>query len=153
MALFLSENDVQELFPMGQALDLIEASFVAQQGGRAVNQLRQRLFQPGFSLHYMAAGLVDEHLAGMKIYTITSGAARFLVLLFDVKTGDMLAVIEADHLGRIRTGAANGVETRYLAHLEASTVGIIGAGQESGRQREEVAGVRKSRTAQNTAGR
>ena len=147
MALFISENDVQELFPMRQALDLIEASFVAQQGGTAVNQSRQRLFQPGFSLHYMAAALVDEHLAGMKIYTITSGAARFLVLLFDVKTGDMLAVIEADHLGRIRTGAASGVATKYLARQDASTVGLIGTGRQARTQLEAVAGVRKIRAA------
>lgn len=147
MALFISENDVQELFPMRQALDLIEASFFAQQGGTAVNQSRQRLFQPGFSLHYMAAALVDKNLAGMKIYTIASGAARFLVLLFNVTTGDMLAVIEADHLGRIRTGAASGVATKYLAHPEASTVGMIGAGRQARTQLEAVAGVRKIRAA------
>lgn len=147
MALFLSENDVQELFPMQQALDLIEASFVAQRSGSAVNQSRQRLFQPGFSLHYMAAALADEQLAGMKIYTITSGAARFLVLLFDVKTGNLLAIIEADHLGRIRTGAASGVATKFLARQDASTVGMIGAGRQARTQLEAVAGVRRIRAA------
>ncbi|TAM79194.1 MAG: ornithine cyclodeaminase family protein [Acidobacteria bacterium] len=147
MALFLSERDVQELFPMKQALLRIEASFVAQQSGRAVNQPRQRVFQPGFSLHYMAAALADEHLAGMKIYTIVSGAARFLVLLFDTKTGDLLAVIEADYLGRIRTGAASGVATKYLARQDASAVGLIGAGRQARTQLEAVAGVRKIRAA------
>lgn len=125
----------------------IEASFVAQQSGRAVNQPRQRVFQPGFSLHYMAAALADEHLAGMKIYTIVSGAARFLVLLFDTKTGDLLAVIEADYLGRIRTGAASGVATKYLARQDASAVGLIGAGRQARTQLEAVAGVRKIRAA------
>ena len=147
MALFLSENDVQELFPMKQALERVEASFVAQQHGTALNQSRQRLFQPGFSLHYMAAALADEHLAGMKVYTIASGAARFLVLLFDVMTGDLLAVVEADHLGRIRTGAASGVATKYLARQDASTVGLIGAGRQARTQLEAVAGVRKVREA------
>ena len=142
MALFLSEQDVLELFPMKQALELIEASFEAQHSGRAVNQSRQRLFQPRFSLHYMAAALADEHLAGMKIYTITSGTARFLVLLFDTKTGGLLAVIEADHLGRIRTGAASGVATKYLARPDASRVAIIGAGRQARTQLEAVAGVR-----------
>jgi len=148
MALFLSENDVVELFPMKQALEHIEASFGAQHSGSAVNQSRQRLFQPGFSLHYMAAALADEHLAGMKIYTITSGAARFLVLLFDAKTGEMLAVMEADHLGRIRTGAASGVATKYLARPDASRVGVIGAGRQARTQLEAVAGVRKIQAAQ-----
>jgi alanine dehydrogenase len=143
MALFLTEKDVQELFPMKQALELIEASFRTQHGGSAVNQSRRRLFQPGFSLHYMAAALADEQLAGMKIYTITSGAARFLVLLFDAKTGQMLAVMEADQLGRIRTGAASGVATKYLARPDATTVGVIGAGRQALTQLEAVAGVRK----------
>ncbi len=143
MALFLTEEDVQKLFPMKQALERIEASFGAQHSGRAVNQSRQRLFQPGFSLHYMAAALADEQLAGMKIYTIASGAARFLVLLFDAKTGEMLAVMEADHLGRIRTGAASGVATKYLARPDAAKVGLIGAGRQARTQLEAVAGVRK----------
>jgi alanine dehydrogenase len=147
MALFLSEEDVQELFPMKQALEHVEASFVAQESGRAVNQSRQRLFQPRFSLHYMAAALADEHLAGMKIYTITSGAARFLVLLFDAKTGELLAVMEADHLGRIRTGAASGVATRYLARPDASRVGLVGAGRQARTQLEAVAVVRKVQAA------
>jgi ornithine cyclodeaminase/alanine dehydrogenase-like protein (mu-crystallin family) len=147
MALFLSEEDVQELFPMKQALECVEASSMAQHTGTAVNQSRQRLFQPGFSLHYMAAALVDDQLTGMKIYTITSGAARFLVLLFDAKTGELLSVMEADHLGRIRTGAASGVATKYLARHDASRVGVIGTGRQARTQLEAVAGVRKVQAA------
>jgi alanine dehydrogenase len=147
MALFLSEADVLELFPMKRALELVEASFVAQHKDTATNQSRQRLFQPGFSLHYMAAGLAGERLAGMKIYTITSGEARFLVLLFDARTGEMLAILEADHLGRIRTGAASGVATQYMALPDASTVGMIGAGRQAHTQLEAVAGVRQIRAA------
>lgn len=147
MALFLSEGDVQELFPMEQAIERVEASFVTQHSGSAANQSRQRLFQPGFSLHYMAAALADEHLAGMKVYTITSGAARFLVLLFDTKTGELLSVMEADHLGRIRTGAASGVATKFLARLDATKVGVIGTGRQARTQLEAVASVRQIQAA------
>jgi ornithine cyclodeaminase/alanine dehydrogenase-like protein (mu-crystallin family) len=147
MALFLSEENVKELFPMKKALECIEASFAAQHTGRAVNQSRQRLFQPGFSLHYMAAAMADERLAGMKIYTITSGTARFLFLLFAVETGTLLAVMEADHLGRIRTGAASGVASKHLARSDASRVGLIGAGRQARTQLEAVATVRKIQTA------
>lgn len=147
MALFLSEEDVQDLFPMKQALKCVEASLVAQHSGKAVNQSRQRLFQPGFSLHYMAGALADEHLAGMKIYTITSGAARFLVVLFDANTGELLAVMEADHLGRIRTGAASGVATRHMARPDASKVGLIGTGRQARTQLEAIAAVRQIRAA------
>lgn len=147
MVLFLSEEDVLELFPMKQAIECIEASFMAQHSGTAVNRSRERIFQPGFSLHYMAAAMADEHLAGMKIYTVASGGARFLVLLFSAGTGDLLAVIEADHLGRIRTGAASGVATKYLADPDASNVGLVGAGRQARTQLEAVAAVRKIRAA------
>src|SRR5215471_20751579 len=102
MALFLTEADVQELFPIELALERVEASFIQQHSGQAVNRSRQRIFLPGTSLHYMAAALPDERLLGMKIYTVARGALRFVVLLFDVASGDLLALMEADYLGRRR---------------------------------------------------
>lgn len=141
MALFLSEQDVQELFPMEQAIECVEASFAAQHEGLAINRSRERIYLPHFSLHYMAAALEDENLVGMKIYTVASGGARFLVLLFDAETGDLHAVMEGDHLGRIRTGAASGVATRHMARLDSSKVGLIGAGRQARTQLEAVATV------------
>lgn len=140
--LFLTEEDVQELFPMERALECLEASFLAQHRG-AVNRSRQRIFLPGVSLHYMAAGLPHEKLLGLKIYTISRTAWRFLVLLYDGESGALLALLEADQLGRIRTGAASGVATRYLARSDASRVGVIGTGRQARTQLEAVARVRK----------
>ena len=143
MALFLSEADVQALFPMQRALERVEASFHAQHDGKGINRPRQRIFLPGTSLHYMAAALPEENLVGMKIYTVTSASFRFVVLLFDGASGELLALIEADHLGRIRTGAASGVATKYLARPDASRVGMIGTGRQARTQLEAVALVRK----------
>src|SRR5439155_25586889 len=112
--LFLTEEDVRELFPMAQAIERIEASFLAQARGQAVNRSRERIFLPQTSLHYMAAALLEENLVGMKIYTASRAAWRFVVLLYDGASGELLATLEADHLGRIRTGAATGVATKYL---------------------------------------
>src|SRR5271169_2644767 len=142
MALFLSESDVQELYPMERALERVEASFRAQHEGRATNRPRERIFLPHTSLHYMAASLPEENLVGMKIYTVSSDAFRFIVLLFDAENGALLALIEADHLGRIRTGAASGVATKFLARQEASRVGLIGAGRQARTQLQAVALVR-----------
>lgn len=143
MALFLSEADVQGLFSMQRALERVEASFRAQHDGTGINRPRQRIFLPGTSLHYMAAALPGEKLLGMKIYTVTAESFRFVVLLFDAGSGELLAFIEADHLGRIRTGAASGVATKYLARAEASRVGLIGTGRQARTQLEAVALVRK----------
>jgi len=141
--LLLIEKDVQELFPMSRALECLTASFLAQHAGRATNRSRQRIFLPEVSLHYMAAGYVDERLLGMKVYTASSQAVRFLVLLYDGEGGKLLALLEADHLGRIRTGAASGVATRHLARPDAARVGVIGTGQQARTQLQAVAGVRR----------
>jgi len=119
MPLFLSEADVQELLPMDRALERVEASFRAQHAGQATNRSRARILLPHTSLHYMAAALPEENLMGLKIYTVSRQALRFVVLLFDTESGDLLALIEADHLGRIRTGAASGVATKFLARPDA----------------------------------
>ncbi len=148
MALFLTEADVQELFPMERALERVEASFIQQHAGQAVNRSRERIFLPHTSLHYMAAALPEEKLLGMKIYTVVRDALRFVVLLFDAESGNLLALIEADHLGRRRTGAASGVATRYLARPEASRVGLIGSGRQARSQLEAVAQVRRLEAAQ-----
>lgn len=142
MALFLSEEDVQQLLPMAQAIECIEASFTEQHAGAAINRARERIFLPGLSFHYMAGAMVDEELLGMKVYTVANRQARFLVLLFDTESGGLLALIEADHLGRIRTGAASGVATKYLARAGASRVGMVGSGRQARTQLEAVVAVR-----------
>jgi len=73
---------------------------------------------------------------------VSRQALRFLVLLYDGESGELLALLEADHLGRIRTGAASGVATRYLARTGASRVGVIGTGRQARAQLEAVAQVR-----------
>jgi ornithine cyclodeaminase/alanine dehydrogenase-like protein (mu-crystallin family) len=143
MALFLTEADVQELLPMERALECVEASFRAQAGGRAMNRARERILLPRCSLHYMAAALPQEKWLGMKIYTVTRADFRFFVLLFDAETGKLLALMQADHLGRLRTGAASGIATKYLARRAASRVGLIGTGRQARTQLEAVAQVRK----------
>ena len=71
------------------------------------------------------------------------GTARFIVPLFSSTTGEMVALIEADALGQIRTGAASGVATKYLANTDARIAGIIGTGYQARTQLEAVAAVRR----------
>ncbi len=142
MALLLTENEVVELFPMQLAIERVQASFIAQSHRVAVNRARERIFLPGLSLHYMAAALPEENVLGMKIYTVAGGNFRFVVLLFDAGRGDLLAIMEADQLGRIRTGAASGVATKFMARSDATKVGLIGTGRQARTQLEAVARVR-----------
>lgn len=143
MALFLTESDIRELLPMRQALDCVEASLVEQGGGQAVNRSRQRILLPHLSLHYMAGALPEESRLGIKLYTVTSQNLRFYLLLFDAETGGLLSLMQADQLGRIRTGAASGIATKYLARADASRAAIIGTGRQARTQLQAIAEVRK----------
>ncbi len=143
MTLFLTEADVCELLPMQKALECVEASFVAQGNDQAINRSRERILLPQVSLHYMAGALPASQHMGLKIYTVTRDDFRFLVLLFDAVSGKMLSLIQADHLGRIRTGAASGIATKYLARPEASRAAVIGSGRQARTQLQAIAAVRK----------
>jgi len=90
----------------------------------------------------MAAADPVRGYIGMKIYTVAHGTARFVVPLFRSTTGEMAALIEADALGQLRTGAASGVATKYFANANASSVCVIGTGYQARTQLEAVAAVR-----------
>jgi ornithine cyclodeaminase/alanine dehydrogenase-like protein (mu-crystallin family) len=94
----------------------------------------------------MAAGDRKLEISGIKAYTTSRSGARFVVLLFDSNNGDLLAVIEADRLGQMRTGAASAVATKYLAREDADTVGIFGTGWQAESQLLGVCAVRGIKT-------
>jgi alanine dehydrogenase len=144
MTLLLSEADVRSLLTMPIALDAVEESLRQQGNSQAVLHPRRRIRLPDNALlNYMAAGDPVRGYIGMKLYTVVRGVARFVVPLFRSTTGEMAALIEADALGQIRTGAASGVATKYLANAGATTACVIGTGYQARTQLEAVAAVRK----------
>jgi len=147
MALLLTEADVKAILTMPLALEAVEDSFRRLAQGIGISQSRQRLRVPGQALlNYMAGADAAGGYLGLKLYTISHEGARFLVPLFGAQSGDLVAILEADYLGQVRTGAASGVATRYLAREDATTVGIIGTGLQARTQLEAVALVRKLKT-------
>jgi alanine dehydrogenase len=144
MTLLLTEADVRSLLTMPVAIEVVEESLRQQGKGELILHSRQRIKLPDNALlHYMAAADPVHGYIGMKLYTVTRGGAHFVVPLFRSTTGEMAALIEADALGQIRTGAATGVATKYLANAKASDVGIIGTGYQARTQVEAVAVVRR----------
>ena len=91
----------------------------------------------------MSAAAPGLGVAGLKVYSSVRGGSRFHVNLYDTETGGLLAVIEANQLGRIRTGAASGIATKYMARRDASTVGVIGCGYQASTQLQAVCAVRE----------
>jgi ornithine cyclodeaminase len=145
MALFLTEADVKSLLNMDMALEAVESAHRAHALGRAIDIPRSRTRVPNASLHILQGALLDEGVMGYKAYTASREGARFLVHLFDANTGQLQAVIEADHLGMMRTGAAGGLAAKMLACPEAAIVGMIGAGWQAQSQLEALCRVRPIR--------
>ena len=144
MAIFLREADVKALLTMDATMAALESAFRDWAAGHAVNQPRRRV-AAGAVLATMSAALPSTGLMGFKGYTHGSGGARFWVALFDAADGRPRALIEADWLGRLRTGAAAGLATKYLARHDASIFTIVGAGQQALTQALAVAAVRSLR--------
>lgn len=142
MALMLTEQDVTQVLTMTDAIEAVEKAFRLFGVGQATNQPRQRVRVPGSVLQVMAAGSATLGATGLKMYSIAGGRARFLVQLFDARTGQLDAIIEADKLGQIRTGAASGVATKFLARADTRTVGIFGTGWQARSQLAAVCAVR-----------
>lgn len=128
MALFLSENDVKNLLTVEMALDAVESAHRDLANGLAIDTPRARSRLPQTVLHILQGALPAQGVIGYKAYTSNKSGNRFLVHLFDAATGRLKAVIEADYLGMIRTGAASGVAARWLARPDASVAGVFGAG-------------------------
>ena len=144
MALLLTEADVRAILTMPLALEAVETSFRRLADGSAVCHPRRRLrmAQKGL-MNYMAAADSAGGYMGLKIYTVSPSGVRFLVPLFSSRSGELCALIEADYLGQMRTGAATGVATKVMARSDARTLGIIGTGLQSRTQLEAVAHARK----------
>ncbi len=147
MAILLRESDVTKLASMEMALDAVEEAFRYQGEGGSENAPRRRCRLESGLLHVMSASLPNKNLAGLKSYTsIIGGPTRFHVLLYDGKDGRLLAVMEADLLGQLRTGAASGIATKYMARPDASRLGIFGTGRQSRSQLEAICAVRPIRS-------
>lgn len=146
MALLLTEQDVVGLLTMDAALEAVEEGFRLQAEGKATNSPRSRMRLPNGAFIFMSAAAPGMGVMGLKTYGATQGhRVRPYVQLSSTETGELLALIEASALGRIRTGAASGVATKYMAREDASTVGIIGVGEQAGTQLEAVCRVRDIR--------
>jgi ornithine cyclodeaminase/alanine dehydrogenase-like protein (mu-crystallin family) len=143
MTLHISESEVRAILTMPAAVEAVEEISRKQALSEAVVHPRRRFELPGGGFfHYMAAADFSSGFVATKQYTYVRGKLRFVVMLFEMSSGDLVALIEADYMGQLRTGAASGVATKYLARKEARTAAIIGTGGQARTQLEALAAVR-----------
>ncbi|MDA0677294.1 MAG: ornithine cyclodeaminase family protein [Chloroflexi bacterium] len=143
MAIYLTESEVNGLLTMDMALDALDEVFKARAAGKVANIPRTRLPLGRGSYNLMAASWPERGVVGHKSYAAGGGGASFHVMLYGTSGEGLLAIIEANRMGQVRTGAASGIGTRYMARDDASTVAILGSGYQAETQLEAVASVRK----------
>jgi len=134
MALLLRDRDVRSLLDMPSTIDALELAFTALSHGNAINRPRTRLIQRNGILHTFTASYMNAGVLGLKAHTVFRQGARSGVLLYSTEDGRLLALVEAEWLGRMRTGATSGLATKHLAIERASRVGLIGAGKQAATQ-------------------
>jgi alanine dehydrogenase len=128
MPLYLRESDVETLLSPKDAVVAVEACFARMAWGRVENRPRFRIGLEDGLLNVMAAADLELGVAGLKTYAGFADGVRFVVVLFAADRPEVLALIEADRLGQLRTGAASAVAAKHLAKPSPRTLGIIGAG-------------------------
>jgi len=136
VTLYVSEEDVAGLLSPAAAVEAIEACFRRMAAGQVENRPRYRLRLQAGALAVMAAADLGLGYAGAKVYAGFREGARFAVLLFRADAPELVAVLEADKLGQLRTGAASGVAAKYLARRGATSLGVIGCGWQADSQVE-----------------
>jgi len=125
---YLTEKDVAEVLEPAEAVEAIEDCFRRMAAGSVENRTRYRLRLEGGALAVMAAADLELGYAGAKVYAGFPDGARFTVLLYRADAPELVAVLEADKLGQLRTGAASGVAAKHLAKSGARSLGVIGCG-------------------------
>jgi alanine dehydrogenase len=144
MGIFLRQEDVVRLLPVSEAIDSLEKAFKEQGNGTGLNHPRFRAQSEGLGVNMMVGVLGGLGVAGWK----GSGGnyGNTMVWLYGGENKEFLAVMEASELGQIRTGAASGLATKYMARKEASSVGVIGTGHQAISQLTAVCAVRSIKT-------
>lgn len=141
--LYLTETDVKQLLTMEMALDGVEAGLRKMALEEAFNNPRSRCQTDHVMLHVLPAAAKTLGVIGFKAYTTTASGTRFHLTLYDAKSGEMIALMQADFLGQMRTGAASGIATKHLARADATRVGICGTGRQARTQALALSKVRK----------
>jgi len=124
--LYLNEKDVAEFLDMPTAIQALRDAFVARarNEGNVIPRTRWEFGER--RLNVMGGGLATQRRFAVKCY----GSSAFHVLLYSEQDG-LLAIIEANVLGQIRTGAASAVASEKMARPSAHKVALIGTGRQA----------------------
>lgn len=139
---FLTEADVHTLVSLPDVIDALE-DLLRREGSDTSNISKSMAtWEPSSSAHTLGGLDVETGLCAFKNWVNTPRGAQAVLSLFDSHTGALLAVVEANHLGSLRTAGVAGLATRWLAPAGARELTVVGSGRQALRQVEAVAAVR-----------
>ena len=145
MTLLLSRDDVARVLTMPACIAAVEGAFAALARGEADMPQRAAIKVPdhhGIFLGMPAYLGGQAEALGLKVVTVypDNPAKHDLpttlgtLMLCDPRTGAVTAIMDAGYLTAVRTGAASGVATKYLAREDASVCTVFGAGAQARQQ-------------------
>ncbi len=139
--LLITRRDIEKVFTMVTAMEAVEEAFEAYAQHKVQMPPKVYLnFEKG-DLRTMPACMLDSKLAGVKNVNVhpenkSLPTVMATLTLFDTDDGFPLAVMDATHITKMRTGAAGGIAARYLARGDSRVAGFIGAGVQAESQLE-----------------
>ncbi len=134
----ITEEDVRNNLKMDELMDMLEDSFLEYSEGHAEASSRDRIFTGTGVLNSMPASIQKYGIAGMKAYYANPEGSQFVVLLFRENDPQNYFVIDAGHLGQMRTGALPGMVSRKIFKERMKSVDflLIGSGYQAETQLE-----------------
>jgi alanine dehydrogenase len=151
----LNQDEVRELLPMGECVEVMEAALASLARGEVLLPLRQITWLPDGRSALATMPAYAGHLGavGVKVITVFPGnegtdldAHQGAVLLFEAERGRPLLLCDATEVTAIRTAAVSGVATKHLAREDATDVAILGSGTQARSHLEAMLAVRDVRT-------
>jgi alanine dehydrogenase len=151
MVMVLKNEDMEGLLPMAEEVDAIEQAFRELGEGKAMIAPRARLRTPwkeeggqyyfnnimglvpgmkSMALRIDSSFSTEVEVAGSK-RRIYPGDYIGLVMLFDMDTCEILAIMDDHCISAMRVGATSAVASKYLARKDATVMGLLGAGEQA----------------------
>jgi alanine dehydrogenase len=147
VTLLLTHADVQACVSMADAIAAMEQAFAEEGEGAALLPQRINMKAGNGWLRVGPVALEKSGFTGFKAMNLAPGhGLRYQVHLYRIESGELLSIMDAQHLTTLRTGATSAVATRRLARKGPAVVALLGSGVEARAQLEamQVAGFVRS---------
>jgi ornithine cyclodeaminase/alanine dehydrogenase-like protein (mu-crystallin family) len=127
-----------------EAIDLLEGMSAHEAAGKTfVSPRLSTTFEGGWMRMMFAADYASGFAATKAFHMIQGAGVRYVVSLYRVADGELLAILDGRLITDLRTGAASGVVARKVRIDGPVSVGLFGAGHQSRMQLEMLASVYK----------